>query len=265
MLRGASAEAQAQLTSELESSKGDEAKLGEELFGVAAVFRGEPALRRIATDASIDASAKADLAGNVFGNAVGDTALGLVKAAVQHRWTAPRDLADVIEELGVLASVRSAGDDAKLISDELFEVRRVVDEAPGLRTALSDPSRSAADKAALLHSLFDAKLLAATMLLVEQAAAGAHGAIDGALEGYQHTAAHARGEKIATVHTARELSDSDRARLAEALGTQYDTAVHLQVVVDPEVVGGLRVEIGDDVIDGAVASKLEDAQRGLAG
>jgi F-type H+-transporting ATPase subunit delta len=265
MLRGASAEAQAQLTSELEGSEGDDAKLGEELFGVASVLRGEPALRRIATDASIDASAKADLAGNVFGHAVGDVALGLVKSAVKHRWTSPRDLADVIDELGVLASVRSAGSDGARISDELFEVRRVIDQADGLRTALSDPSRSGVDKGELLRSLFGDQLLPATMLLVQQATNGRHGAIDGALEGYQNTAAQVLGEKIATVHTARELSDGDRTRLTEALAAQYATSIHLQVVVDPSVVGGMRVSIGDDVIDGTVASKLEDAQRRLAG
>jgi F-type H+-transporting ATPase subunit delta len=103
------------------------------------------------------------------------------------------------------------------------------------------------------------------MLLVEQAAAGRHGAIDGALELFQHTAAHSIGQKIATVYAARELSDDEHSRLAKALGSQYDTTVHLLVVQDPEIVGGIRVEIGDDVIDGTVAGKLEDAQRKLAG
>ena len=265
MLRGASAEAQAQLTSELEGSKGEAGKLGEELFGVATVLRGEAALRRVFTDASIEGAAKADLAGNVFGNALGEAALGLVTSAVQLRWTSPRDLADVIEELGVQAAVSSAGSEGARISDELFEVRRLIDQTPGLRTALSDPARSSSDKGGLLRGLFGEKLLPATMLLLQQAAAGTHGAIDGALESYQHTAAHANGEKIATVRTARELSDSDRDRLAQALGSQYDTAIHLQVVVDPAVVGGLRVEIGDDVIDGTVSGRLEDAQRRLVG
>ncbi len=67
------------------------------------------------------------------------------------------------------------------------------------------------------------------------------------------------------MYAARELSDDERSRLADALGSQYDTAIHLLVVQDPKIVGGIRVEIGDDVIDGTVASKLEDAQRKLAG
>jgi F-type H+-transporting ATPase subunit delta len=64
---------------------------------------------------------------------------------------------------------------------------------------------------------------------------------------------------------ARELSDADRQRLQGALARQYDRPVHLNVVVDPEVVGGVKVEIGDDVIDGTVASRLDDARRRLAG
>jgi F-type H+-transporting ATPase subunit delta len=265
MLRGASAEAKAELCSRLEGLTGDAATLGEELFAVAAVLRGEAAVRRIATDASIEGEAKAALMGNVFGNALGTEALDLVKDAVQRRWTATRDLADVIEYLGVLATVRSAADEGGRISDELFEVRQMVDSYPGLRSALSDPARSTADKSELLRQLLDGKVQQATLRLVGQAVSGSHGSVDRGLEEFQHIAADAKDEKIATVHTARELSDSERERLAQALSEQYSTTVHLQVVVDPDVIGGLRVEIGDDVIDGTVSSKLDDAQRKLAG
>jgi F-type H+-transporting ATPase subunit delta len=265
MLRGASAEAKQELSSRLEGLSGDAAALGEELFAATAVLRGEAAVRRIATDASIEGDAKAGLMGNVFGNALGTDALDLVKDAVRRRWTSPRDLADVIEYLGVLATVRSAADEGGRISDELFEVRQTVDSSSGLRSALSDPARSATDKSALLHQLLDGKVQRATLQLVGQAVSGSHGSIDRGLEEFQHIAAEAKDEKIATVHTARALSDSERDRLAGALSEQYSTTVHLQVVVDPGVIGGLRVEIGDDVIDGTVASKLDDAQRKLAG
>ncbi len=41
--------------------------------------------------------------------------------------------------------------------------------------------------------------------------------------------------------------------------------MHLNLVVDPTIIGGMRVEIGDDVIDGTVSSKLDEARRRLAG
>lgn len=269
MLRGASAEAREALAStlgqKLEGGSADAASIGEELFGVAGLLRSEAAVRRILTDASVEPDAKAGLAGNVFGQALGEVSLDVVKDAVRRRWTAGRDLADVVEYLGVMATVRSSGDDEGRVSDELFEVRQLVDRHHDLRSALSDPTRSVADKSALLRQLLEGKVQNATQVLVAQAVSGAHGAIDRALEDFQHIAAEARHEKLALVHAARELSDSEQERLAQALSRQYSTQVHLQVVVDPSLVGGLRVEIDDDVIDGTVVSRLDDAQRRLAG
>ena len=73
------------------------------------------------------------------------------------------------------------------------------------------------------------------------------------------------GQRVATVRVAHPLSDADRQRLTDALSRQYDRQIHLNVVVDPDVLGGIRVEIGDDVIDGTVANRLDDARRKLAG
>jgi F-type H+-transporting ATPase subunit delta len=265
MLRRASEQARSDLTERLADASGVTAALGEELFGVASVLRAEAAIRRIVTDASIEEDAKASLVGNVFGEAVSQATLDLLQDAVRRRWTAGRDLADVIEQLGVTALVRSAGAKGTRVSDELFAVRQLVDDHHDLRSALSDPSRSVADKRQMLDQLLGDKVQKATMLLIGQAVSGTHGAIDGALVEFQHLAAEANDEKLATVHTARELDDSERERLVTALSRQYDRTVHLQVVVDPAVIGGLRVEIGDDVIDGTVTSRLEDAQRKLAG
>jgi F-type H+-transporting ATPase subunit delta len=264
MLRAASAEASAALADQLSQVSGDTATVGEELFGAASVLRSEAALRRVVTDASIEADAKAGLVGNVFGRAVGESTLELLQEAVRRRWTLARDLADVVERLGVIAVVRGAKDGER-ISDELFAVRRLVDDNGDLRSALSDPARSAADKRGLLERLLEGKVQAATLLLVGQAVSGEHGAIDRALEDFQHLAAEAQDEKLATVRTARPLDDDERDRLVDALSQQYGSTVHLQVIVDPSVIGGLRVEIGDDVIDGTVSGRLEEAQRKLAG
>ena len=100
---------------------------------------------------------------------------------------------------------------------------------------------------------------------MEQALAGSFRSFHAAITEYQKVAASTRGEGLAHVRVARELSDGQRSRLAEALSSQYARPVHLNIEVDPAVIGGMRVEIGDDVIDGTVAARLAEARRKLAG
>src|SRR5215212_4754390 len=230
-LRGGSAEALTALTERLDGVTGTSraaATFGDELFTVSRLFRGEAGLRRFATDASLPAEAKEGMVQQVFGAQVGEVNLDL-------------------------------------LTDELFWVSRIVDGNPGLRSALSDPARSVDDKAALVDSLFDGKALPATVTLVKQALAGTYRTVTGALAAYREVAAQTQGQEVATVRVARPMSNADQRRLAETLGEQYATTVHLDVVVDPDVLGGVRVEIGDDVIDGTIAGRLDDARRRVAG
>jgi F-type H+-transporting ATPase subunit delta len=266
MLRGASAEARAELATKVGSGTLEEtATLGDELLAVAGVLRSEPALRRVFTDGSVEGEAKAGLAGNVFGGGkVGDPTLALVKEAVQQRWTSSRDLAGVLEELGIQALVRSAGAQGPKVSDELFAVGQLVDANPYLRDVLSDPSRNPDDKVALLASVLDGKVLPSTQRLVGQAVRSSE-PFGRALDTIQRVAADVQDELLAVVHTARPLGTTEITRLTQALGRAYAATVHLHVVEDKDLIGGLRVEIGDDVIDGSVASKLDNARRRIAG
>ena len=151
------------------------------------------------------------------------------------------------------------------MGDELFAVRRTIDSHPELRSTLSDLTRSAADRTGLLAGLLAGKVETATETLVAQAVSRGRGSIDAALDEYLEVSAEALEETVVTVHTASDLSEADQQRLSEALGKQYSTTVQLHVVVDPALIGGLKVEIGDDVIDGTVSSRLDDARRRLAG
>jgi F-type H+-transporting ATPase subunit delta len=266
--RGASAEAFEAARRELEtvvSDAADPAKVGDDLFSVVAILRSEPSLRRVVTDVSLPARAKSDLVREILGGKIHDGALAVVVTAVERRWTAARDLADALEQLGVVAIVRSAANDSERLADELFAFGQLVKDVPELRDALSDPARSIEDKRSLVRGLLEGKALPATIRLVEQALTGTHRTVGVAISEYQRVAAEVHGEGVATVRVASPLSDTELRRLGDSLAQQYGRPVHLNVVVSPEVIGGVRVEIGDDVIDGTVSSRLDEARRKLVG
>lgn len=267
--RGASADAVASLAGELEASVSGSpetaTRVAADLFEVASTLRGEGALRRFATDGSIPTEAKTGLVGEVLGGKVDETSLALVRSAVGRRWTASRDLADALEHLSVVATVRSAQTDAERLADELFAFAQTVKGEPSLRDALSDPARTVADKARLVDGLLGGKALGPTVVLAKQALHGTYRTVGVALAEYQKVAAAVAGENVATVRVARALSEAEERRLADLLTRQYGRPVHLNTVVDPDLLGGVRVEIGDDVIDGTVSSRLDDARRLLAG
>jgi F-type H+-transporting ATPase subunit delta len=266
--RGGSAEAVAALTDELVplTRSGETASaLADGLFSVAQTLRSEPALRRFATDVSVPAEAKQGLVRQVLAGKVSAEVLDLVASAVSRRWTSSRDLADALEHLSEVATVRSAGQDSKRLADELFAFEQTVQHNPELRDALSDPGRPAEDKARLVDTLLGGKAHPATVTLVKQSLAGTYRTVSAALGEYQKVAAAVYDEGVATVRVAQPLTDAEAERLGAALQRHYGRPIHLNLLVDPSVLGGIKVEIGDDVIDGTIASRLDDARRELAG
>jgi F-type H+-transporting ATPase subunit delta len=269
-MRGASAESQEALTGALDtaiSGGADGYRVADDLFGVADVLATQPSLRRILTDLSRPGAAKAALVRSVFEGKVDGASLDLVATAAERRWAATRDLADALEHLGVIAVVKAAerAGEADRLEDELFAFGRLVNENPDLRDALSDPARSRQDKRGLLEGLLRGKVADATMRLAQQSTSGSHRTVSVAVEQYQRLTASQRDRMVALVRVARPLGDDERRRLSSALQAQYGRPVHLNVLVDEGVIGGVRVEIGDDVIDGTVVSRLDEARRKLAG
>lgn len=267
-MRGASAGSVAGLTEDLRKAASTltrSATVADDLFMVARTFRAEGALRRFATDGSIDSEAKTGLVRQIFDGKIDDATLKVVASAVGRRWTASRDLADALEHLGVVAHVTSSGANAERLADELFGFAQAVKDHPELRDALADPARSVEDKRGLLRTLLDGKALPATIALAEQSLVGSYRTVSVALTEFQRVAAEVAGRGVATVRVARPLPDAEVQRLSDVLSRQYGRPVHINLLVDPSVMGGVRVEIGDDVIDGTVSSRLDDARRRLAG
>jgi F-type H+-transporting ATPase subunit delta len=240
--------------------------LGDELFSVAGLLATQSALRRALSDPSRPAQARAGLAAAVLTGKVSDDTLGLVGAVAAARWSAPGDLTDAVEQLAVQAVVAAAEQEGRLdeLEDELFRFGRVVASQPELRIALVNPFVSADAKRRLLNDLLAAKVSPEALRLITQAATNPLGrSLDVSLEEYAKLAAGRRERLVAEVHVAVPLSDEQRSRLAAALATLYGHQVHLNVVLDPRVAGGMTVRVGDELIDGSVATRLATAGRRL--
>jgi F-type H+-transporting ATPase subunit delta len=240
--------------------------LGDELFSVAGVLATQSALRRALSDPSRSAQARAGLATAVLAGKVSDDVVGLVAAVAAARWSAPGDVADAIEQLAVQAVVAAAEHEGRLdeLEDELFRFGRVVASQPELRMALTNPFVAADAKRQLLDDLLAAKVGPEALRLISQAATNPLGrSLDVSLEDYAKIAARRRERMVAEVHVAVPLSDEQRSRLAGALAGMYGHQVHLNVVLDPRVSGGMTVRVGDELIDGSVATRLAAAGRRL--
>jgi F-type H+-transporting ATPase subunit delta len=249
-------------------SGADASALGDELFAVSEVLGSSAPLRRALTDPTSEETAKASLAERLFGGKVSAAAQQVLGVAVGQRWADERDLGDALEELGVEATLTSAERQGRLdnVEDELFRFERTVAGDPALRDALGDRRRSGKDKAELVGTLLDGKAAPETARLARQAAASPGGRrVERVLESYVAVAAKLRERLAATVTSATDLSEADRSRLGQALARVYGRPVQLNVIVDPHIVGGLRVQVGDEVIDGTIATRLEEARRTMAG
>ncbi|MGH3459226.1 F0F1 ATP synthase subunit delta [Aeromicrobium sp.] len=266
-MRGASAGSLTEVLDAVERSSGTLSTVGDELFSVAAALDVTPSVRRVLTDPATEADARSGLAAAVFGDKIDVATLGVVDVAAQHRWASGRDLPDALEVAGLAAHVAAADRDGSLdtLENELFEAQRIIDDARELRGVLGDRTIAADHKRTLIDSIFGGKVSTAALALIQQAGATRTGSFDAVLAGFADEVAARRRRLLAEVRSAYELGAAELDRLAAALTERYGREVHLNVIVDPTIVGGLRVAINDDVIDGTVSGRLEDARRELAG
>jgi len=246
----------------------DLAAVGAELFAFVQLLDREARLRRLLSDPAQPGSRKSALLRELVGSQLREPTLMLLDTLVRARWSRSGDLVDAAEVLAVEAQAAAAERAGELddLEDELFRFGRIIDANPPLRIALSDRAAPLESRLALVDALVDDKVTATTRSLVRQAVAHPRGrTLDGSLDAYGRLAAQRRQRLVAVVRTAVDLTNEQRQRLADALAGMYGHEVQLNVDVDPSVVGGLVVRIGDEVVDGTMATRLAEARRLLAG
>ena len=267
--RAALAQSRERLTDRTSGATGDSlVGLADELFAVARLLDGQITLRRALADPSGSPAERAALARRVLGGKVSEAALDLVETVARQRWSRPLDLVEAVETLATDTALDAAEARGELegVEDELFRFGRIVAGDPALTRILSDDSAPVAGKSALLDRLLSGRVSPVTEQLLRNSLTVRHvGNAENRIVRLSEAASARRGRSVAHVTTAAPLTAAQEQRLQDVLGRIYGRTIGLQVTVDPAVLGGLIVRVGDEVVDGSVANRLEVASRRLAG
>jgi F-type H+-transporting ATPase subunit delta len=269
LFHASSREALAQVRTSLASTENAAlATTADELFAVVGLLSTERSLRRILADSSSDPARRAGLAADLFGAKVSAATLTVLTAAASASWSSPREFVDGIEYVARVAVFTKANLDGTLdsVEDELFRLGRIIAAQSRLDQVLSDLAGNTEGKLALLHQLLDGKAEVSTLALVENLIAfpRGRGVVSGLEELAAFAAAH-REQSVAVVRTASALSEAQQDRLSATLERIYARPIALHIEVDPTVLGGLVIKVGDEVIDGSAAGRLATVRRTLAG
>lgn len=251
-------------TQKLAASKGVSLATGEQLLAAGRAVESSAQLRSTLADPAVEPARKSALLASIFGS-LDATASSLLGGIVESRWSNADELLDGIEQVGIRAIAISAGSDAG-IEGELFAFGRAVSSDPELELAVGSKLGDPEAKAELVSKLLTAKGGAATVAIVRHLVQSPRGRrIGQLLSEAADIVASANGAVVATVTAAAPLAAKQLTALEKTLSGRYGQALRVNLIIDPTIVGGLRVQIGDDVIDGTVASRLADLRIRLAG
>jgi F-type H+-transporting ATPase subunit delta len=242
------------------------AQTGSELFAVVETLDGQRTLRTALADASVSGERRSELAGNLFDGKVSEITAKIVKSAVSDSWSKPSDLLNSLVELGREALLRAAADQDQLdtVEDELFRLGRIVAANPQLEQAMSDLGKPVQAKRELLGRLLYGKVTAVTEALAIQAVSRLRRlAPADALDELAGLAASVRDRAVAHVRSAAPLSDRQLEKLTATLTRTYGKPVTVHIEVDTELLSGLVVRVGDEVIDGSGAGRLAALRKTL--
>lgn len=273
LMRATSRESLARLREALEqAARGQDAATvateGDELGEVARVLSGEPGVRRALADPSASEDNRAALVRTLFGSRVSPGTLELLTTAVQSHWSSAGDLVDALTDAGHQAAFISAEKDGSFdtVEEEIFRFSRILDANGELEQRLSDQTAPLQSRRQLLDRLIGGKLSPISTRLLESVLANPRvRSMANSVEGLVDDAAARRRRAVAIVKAPMALSAAQEQRLTTALSRIYGREMSVSVDVDPAVMGGLRVQVGEDVIDGSVAGQLDAIQRRFAG
>ncbi|MFP5070703.1 F0F1 ATP synthase subunit delta [Pseudonocardia nantongensis] len=271
VLQPATREALAALTERLDAyvdgaSARELTATADELFAVARFLAGERPVQRLLADGASPAESRVELVRSLLGRQLSEPTLDLVSELVRKRWSASGDVVTAAETLGRQATVAVAERNGSLdeVEDQLFRFGRILASEPELTGLLADTTRPGDGRVELLDQVLGDRVYPVTASLLRQTVRMPRGRhLDVVAEELAELAAARRDRSVAKVRTPVELTSQQESTLADTLGRIYGRPISLQVELDRDLLGGLVVQVGGEVIDGSVAGRLAAARRSL--
>lgn len=240
-------------------------KFAEEIFAVGQAIAESLQLRSILSDPSTESNVKTGALKAVFGKSISSATLEFVGKLVDLRWSTGQDLVSAFEQLGVFAVASIAGKKLAAIESDLFAFQLAVDADQELQFALASKQADEATKMTLVDALIGGKVAAESNLLIKQAVIGARNRrVSVVLEQFGKQVSAVADRLVATVTVASALEPKQLERLEAILAKSYGQSLKLNVEIDESLIGGVKVQIADEIIDGSLASRLTNAKLLLA-
>jgi F-type H+-transporting ATPase subunit delta len=266
--------------------------VAEELTQVDETMAANRDLRAAMTDTSVTGAARRDVLGAVLSGKVSAPVVRLagnaayvshaqdVPAAVSYLAQRSRDaaraegyvepplsFAGARERVGGFASAvfeNVETSQLETIEDELFRFARTVESSPELRRAMTDRDLPVERRQSVVEALFGSKASVPTISLLKYVVAGGRARdIVGTTDWLVDLAAKARGWRVAKVRTAQPLAEEQADRLRSSLTRVSGNPVELQVTEDASLLGGVRIEVGDLLVDASARGRLEQLREHL--
>lgn len=245
----------------------------DDLFALSDLVQGSSRIALALTDPARSLEDRVRLLQTLAEN-LSEVALTTVEGALSAAPSA-QELPTVIETLGECAVQRGAQAEGKAIeiADEIFSLERFVRANQQVRSALSDRNREPKFRVRLLQELFGSSLSrpATTLALRAVSAVSRDSKLEdsvsltGNLRHMRRDLAAAGDTVVATVQVATPLADAQAERLRDILSRRYQKNIHLQVSVEPSVLGGMKVRVGSQIFDGSLATIIQETKQKLAG
>jgi F-type H+-transporting ATPase subunit delta len=223
-------------------------------------------LRKALADPGLPPEPKRALLADLGQGRLEEASVELLATVATHQRVRLRDFPGLLAALAALAAFTGADRDGELeeLEEELFFAATLVEQEPAVRSALTNPGLPVANKRALMADLLEGRVSRRAAALVDLLVELNEGHdIDTVLKEWAGAAAARRDRVVAEVRSAVELDAQRRARLAEALARVLGKPVVLQVTVDEAILGSVVVRVGDELFDGSVRSRLEQAREAL--